>query len=160
MFHGITKTIRIKENMQVKTLVFKRFSNASWSTPFFFFFFSFYFCLSSCVSRILFRTRNILNRSSSNCSIFVSVIRQKQKKSIYVIFSSFYYPCEFSVRSVCWLDFLCLKFLSYISLFRWEMRALLLPVQTKVFFLAKRNTQYGSRNVAINKRLITLTPAS
>lgn len=88
------------------------------------------------------------------------MIRQKQKKSIYVIFSSFYYPCEFSVRSVCWLDFLCLKFLSYISLFRWEMRALLLPVQTKVFFLAKRNTQYGSRNVAINKRLITLTPAS
>ena len=40
------------------------------------------------------------------------------------------------------------------------MKALLLPVQTKVFFLAKRNTQYGSRNVAINKRLITLTPAS
>ena len=38
MFHGITKTIRIKENMQVKKLVFKRFSNASWSTPFFFFF--------------------------------------------------------------------------------------------------------------------------
>ena len=43
MFHGITKTIRIKENMQVKTLVFKRFSNASWSTPFFFFFFLFIF---------------------------------------------------------------------------------------------------------------------
>ena len=41
MFHGITKTIRIKENMQVKTLVFKRFSNSSWSTPFFFFFFLF-----------------------------------------------------------------------------------------------------------------------
>ena len=40
------------------------------------------------------------------------------------------------------------------------MKALLLPVQTKVFFLAKRNMQYGSRNVAINKRLITLTPAS
>lgn len=49
------------------------------------------------------------------------------------------------------------------------MKALLLPVQTIVFFLAKRklstlspdeDTQYGSRNVAINKRLITLTPAS
>lgn len=81
MFHGITKTIRIKENMQVKTLVFKRFSNASWSTPFFFFFY-FYFCLSICVSRIIFLTRNILNRSSSNCSIFVyMVIRQQQKKN-------------------------------------------------------------------------------
>ena len=49
------------------------------------------------------------------------------------------------------------------------MKALLLPVQTTVFFLAKRklstlspdgDTQYGSRSVAINKRLITLTPAS
>ena len=49
------------------------------------------------------------------------------------------------------------------------MKALLLPVQTTVLFLAKRklstlspdeDTQYGSRNVAINKRLITLTPAS
>ena len=49
------------------------------------------------------------------------------------------------------------------------MKALLFPVQTTVFFLAKRklstlspdeDMQYGTRNVAINKRLITLTPAS
>ena len=49
------------------------------------------------------------------------------------------------------------------------MKALLFPVQTTVFFLAKRklstlspdeDMQYGTRNVAINKWLITLTPAS